>query len=80
MIDRARREVPVRQRSVETKFRSPVYALLDDGRAKVKRIERPQEDQVILLSDNPDYAPQVVPASQIDIIGKVVWWGHTSKE
>lgn len=80
MIDRARREVPIRNRSAETKLRSPVYAFLDDGRARVKRLERPKEDQVVVLSDNPDYAPQLVHVSQIEIIGKVVWWGHTSKE
>jgi phage repressor protein C with HTH and peptisase S24 domain len=82
MIDHsvARQTIPVRARSGESKVRSPVYALLEDGRARVKRIERPSEDQLVLISDNPDYAPQFIHPDAVTIIGKVVWWGHTSKE
>lgn len=80
MIDRSRIEVPVRVRATESRHRSPVYALLEDGRARVKRIERPSEDQLVLISDNPDYAPQFIHPGVVTIIGKVIWWGHTSKE
>jgi phage repressor protein C with HTH and peptisase S24 domain len=78
MIDRAQREIPVRSKT--TTGRSPVYALLDDGHARVKRIERPSADQVMLLSDNPDVGPELAQTQTLSIIGKVVWWGHTSKE
>jgi phage repressor protein C with HTH and peptisase S24 domain len=82
MIDHsvARQTIPVRARSSESRVRSPVYALLEDGKARVKRIERPLEDQLILISDNPDYAPQIVHPRDVTVIGKVIWWGHTAKE
>lgn len=80
MIDRARIEVPVRALSAEHRLRSPVYALLDNGHARVKRIERPSEDQLVLISDNPDYGPQFCHPGEVTIIGKVVWWGHTDGE
>ena len=34
----------------------------------------------MLLSDNPDYAPALARAENLSIIGKVVWWGHTSRD
>ncbi len=80
MIDRSRNEVPVRARATESRHRSAVYALLEDGHARVKRIERPSPDQFVLISDNPDFAPQFVHPGTVTVIGKVVWWGHTAKE
>ena len=35
------------------------------------------------IIENPDYCPEILTgpkAAAIEIIGKVVWWGHTSKE
>lgn len=80
MIDRSRIEVPVRGRTTESRHRSPVYALLEDGHARVKRIERPSADQLVLISDNPEYGPQFIHPKMVSVIGKVVWWGHTAKE
>lgn len=80
MIDRLRIDIPVRARITESRHRSPVYALLEDGKARVKRIERPSPDQLVLISDNPDFAPQFVHPDTTSIIGRVVWWGHTAKE
>lgn len=80
MIDRSRVEVPVRARATESRHRSPVYALLEDGHARVKRIERPSPDQLVLISDNPEFAPQFVHTGTVTVIGKVVWWGHTARE
>lgn len=80
LIDRSRTDIPVRRMDAKSRYRSPVYALLDDGQARVKRIERPAEDQVLLLSDNPDFGPELTNVETLSIIGKVVWWGHTSKE
>lgn len=79
LIDRSRTEIPVRKPNT-ARTRSPIYAILDDGRARLKRIERPEDSQLILISDNPDFPPQVSRAADISIIGKVLWWGHTSKE
>ena len=79
LIDRAKKEVPVRKGNAK-KGRSPVYAILDDGHARVKRIERPAEDQILLLSDNPDYSPEFAKIETLSIIGKVMWWGHTNRD
>lgn len=80
LIDRARVEVPIRKPGTVTRSRSPIYAVLDEGRARLKRIERPEDGQVILLSDNPDYPPEFAKIGSLSIIGKVLWWGHTNKD
>lgn len=83
MIDTTRTEPLVRRRDGADQRRSPIYALIDGGEARVKRIERPSVDQMMLISDNPDYVPELRQGSDIQaikIIGKVVWWGHTAKE
>ena len=59
----------------------------DGGEARVKRIERPSVDQMLLISDNPDYMPELRQGSAIQaikIIGKVVCtmifsWTDTSR-
>lgn len=79
LIDRSRTEIPVRAASPK-RGRSPVYAFIDDGQARIKRIERPEEGQVILLSDNPDYPPEFARLEDLTIIGKVLWWGHTNRD
>lgn len=79
LIDRSRTEVPVRG-TVGRRGRSPVYAFVDDGQARIKRIERPDEGQLILLSDNPDYPPEFAKIENLSIIGKVLWWGHTNRD
>lgn len=72
-------------RSVEGRDqrRSPIYALLDSGEARVKRVQRLSEKAFLLLSDNPDYPPELRQDRDlldIKIIGRVVWWGHTNRE
>ena len=62
--------------------KSSIYAFLESGEARIKRIERPDQNLMVLLSDNPEYAPQMRTSAQIaalnlSIIGKVVWSGHT---
>ncbi|MDQ1847697.1 S24 family peptidase [Gemmobacter fulvus] len=79
LIDRSKTEVPVRAPSAK-RGRSPVYALLDDGHARIKRIERPDDGQVILLSDNPEFPPEFAKIETLSIIGKVLWWGHTNRD
>lgn len=79
LIDRSRNDIPVRKPG-NGRARSPIFAVLDDGHARLKRIERPEEGQVMLLSDNPDYPPQFAKIETLTIIGKVLWWGHTNKE
>ena len=83
MIDTASTIPPITKRSPQDRRRSPIYALAEGAGARIKRIERPSEDQLLLLSDNPDYAPELrtgCDLAELKIIGKVVWWGHTVKE
>ena len=51
--------------------------------APVGEVERPEAGVLFLVSDNPDYAPELRAGAQMEqlqlaIIGKVVWWGHTA--
>ena len=83
LIDTQRNTPQVRPRDARDQRRSPVYAMIDHGEARVKRIERPSADQMLLISDNPDYPPELRQGADmraIQVIGKVVWWGHTAKE
>ena len=80
LIDRARTEVPIRRRGAGDTRPAPIYALLDGTGARIKRLERPEPDLVMLLSDNTDYAPQLARVDSLSIIGKVMWWGHTNRE
>ena len=82
LIDTAHQAPLIRQRDDKDKRRSPIYAFIESGEARIKRIERPDQNVILLLSDNPDYAPQLrsgeqILASKLSIIGKVVWAGHT---
>lgn len=55
-----------------------VYVLNLDGGLLVKRVQRLLNGDFKIISDNPRYEPETVPASQLDlvrIIGRVVWHG-----
>lgn len=83
LINTSLNDPPVRQREARDQRRLPVYAFLDGGEARVKRIERPTPDQLLLISDNSEYPPELRQGDDlkvITIIGKVVWWGHTNKD
>lgn len=80
LIDRADRHAPVPTRSDRGVRRAPIYALLHNGEAKVKRLLLTEAGFVTLISDNPDYQPQFAKADDLSIIGKVKWWGHTCKD
>lgn len=83
MIDTRRKHVPVKRRAAKDRRRGAIYAILDDGEARVKRVERPGEDCLALISDNLEYPPELFYGDElksIEIVGKVVWWGHVAKE
>jgi phage repressor protein C with HTH and peptisase S24 domain len=83
LIDSSKTDVPIRQRAAKDTRPAPIYAVLSDGAARVKRIERPQTDIVMLVSDNPAYSPELLTgakARSLKVIGKVLWWGHTNRE
>lgn len=83
MIDTSRRSIRTRHRSEADRRRSPIYAISEAGEARIKRVERPADDHLILISDNPEFAPEIRHGSELanlTIIGKVVWWGHTATD
>lgn len=79
LIDQCRVDPPMHSHS-ERARRAPVFALLEDGAAKMRRVQWIEPGLAVLLSDNPDYAPTFVRAENLSIIGKVAWWGHTSRD
>lgn len=79
LIDKSRTEPPPQLAKDAKPRRAPVFALLDDGAAKVKRIQIAEAGMAILISDNPDYPPQFTKTETLTIIGKVLWWGHTNR-
>ena len=80
LIDRSKTDVTVRPPSSKTHRRSSIYAIVEDGKARIKRIERPNTGLIMLLSDNPDYSPEIAKIETLSIIGKVMWWGHTNRD
>ena len=82
LIDASRLAVPVKRRT-KGNPPPPIYAFVQDGEARVKRIERPETSMLVLLSDNPTFPPELVvdpPSDTFKILGQVVWSGHTYKE
>jgi len=80
LIDRAHADPPTKLRAPGDTRPAQIYALVDDGHARVKRLELAAPGMLMLLSDNPAHAPELRPVAAVSIIGKVVWWGHTNRE
>lgn len=83
LIDTARRDIAVRARRSTDLRPAPIYALLDGDQARIKRLERPEQGVVVLISDNAAFPPEVLTGAKIEalnIIGKVMWWGHTNTD
>ena len=81
LIDQTKTDPIIRRRSETDLRRAPIYAFVQGGEARVKRIERPSDNAIILISDNPEVAPELrsgveADQMQLTIIGKVVWSGH----
>ncbi|NEX47640.1 S24 family peptidase [Pseudotabrizicola algicola] len=80
LIDTSKDAPPDKPRSPKDTRPAPIYALLDDGAARVKRLALVDKNNLGLLSDNHTTPPEFRPISDVKIIGKVMWWGHTNKE
>ncbi|MBR9765430.1 MAG: helix-turn-helix transcriptional regulator [Rhodobacteraceae bacterium] len=81
LIDTSKREIPQRPPNYKSK-KSPIYAFTTEDGARVKRLAQ-LNDVIILVSDNPDISPEFLSKdrwSEVNVIGKVVWWGHTAEE
>jgi phage repressor protein C with HTH and peptisase S24 domain len=69
MIDRGRRSVQSGR----------VYAILDGSEARVKRLDRPDRETLVIRSDNPAYPTELRRGPELDaitVIGQVIWCGH----
>ncbi|MFG5381016.1 helix-turn-helix transcriptional regulator [Yoonia sp. R2-816] len=81
LIDTARREPPIRPQTKAGKVRSGIYVVDVDGETRVKRVERPDFQNLILYSeDTTNYPPEAFlgrDQERLNFIGKVIWWGHT---
>lgn len=83
LIDTGARDVQVRRRGPEDRRLPPIYAVNTADGPRIKRVERPEPGQMQLLSDNNEYPVEVLTGDRLkraEIIGKVVWWGHTVRE
>lgn len=80
LLDLTRINPPPLAKNERGARKSPIFAVLDDGEAKVKRVHLTDQGTAVLMSDNPDYPPTFVRIETLQIIGKVVWWGHTQSD
>ncbi|PKP91517.1 MAG: hypothetical protein CVT77_11945 [Alphaproteobacteria bacterium HGW-Alphaproteobacteria-16] len=63
LVDGARRAVGAR---------AAIYVFRRDGMVAVKRLRLLGRD-IEVVSDNPDYAREIVPVRAIEVVGRVVW-------
>ncbi len=80
LIDVGSQLCPRRVREPKDTRPVPIYALLDDGAARIKRLALATPGTMVLLSDNPECPPEFRPVTTLSVIGKVMWWGHTNKD
>lgn len=84
LVDMAQTELPVRPRRPGAARKSVLAAIDQEGEARVKWIERPDERTLIIYSQNADlYAPEIYVGDELNairIIGRVVWWCHTVRD
>lgn len=60
----------------EPRFRQDgIYLFRQNGGISVKRIQRRPDGKLLVRSDNPAYQPMVVSATNIKIVGRVIWAG-----
>lgn len=83
LVDRSKTTPQVRAhgRSRRRGYQEDVYVVELHGDLRVKAIRRPDEDRLILVSENRlAFDPEVLKGdeiAQLRIVGKVVWWGHS---
>ena len=54
-----------------------IYVIRRDDALMVKRLQLGFDENVLVISDNPRYKEQSISTADLDIIGRVVWIGHT---
>lgn len=80
LIDRSQADPPSRMRDPKDTRPPAIYALVDDGHARIKRVELAAPGTLAIFSDNPDFPPEFRSVPAVAIIGRVMWWGHTNRE
>ena len=84
LVDLSKTEIPVEQRRPGAPRNAHLVAIEHEGESRVKWMERPTEDSLILYSENAAlYPPEVytrADAERIRLIGRVVWWCHTVRD
>lgn len=78
LINTARKDIVVKRRA-QGGNPPPIFAFIQAGEARVKRIERPEAQLLILLSDNPAFPPETIGSPALvnfAVLGQVVWSGH----
>ncbi|MDN5785709.1 XRE family transcriptional regulator [Pseudorhodobacter sp.] len=78
LIDQGRAQPPAKPRAPEDQRAPAIYAILDDGQARIKRLAFATSDTLAVLSDNPIFPPEFRPLQSLTILGQVMWWGHTN--
>lgn len=66
LVDRDRRRI---------EGRGGVFVIRLDGELMVKRL-RGGVGGIEVISDNPDWETRVVPAAEVDVVGRVAWLGR----
>ena len=77
-------KVDIQSRGHARKTSKPhVYAFVESGEARVKRIERVDTDFYAIMSDNDEEFPIEFKTGKslqdMHIIGRVMWWAHTDR-
>jgi phage repressor protein C with HTH and peptisase S24 domain len=80
LIDTKRNAPPAKDRPPTDRRPSPIYALITNGEARIKRIERAGAEELLLISDNKMHPTERVHFGDVALIGRVAWWGHTNRE
>lgn len=80
MVDTSRTEVPILRKGRRAR-RAMYWVVRDGGDLRVKDVERTDEKTFVLTSENTfAHRPEVITldaATDFEVIGRVVWWGHT---
>jgi phage repressor protein C with HTH and peptisase S24 domain len=70
-------DIMVEMASTDRAPQKGIHVLRLDGALMVKRLLPGKSGRMSILSDNPDYAPlENIAASDVTIIGRVVWVGR----
>lgn len=76
-------KIDIRSRGRTRKTSKPnVYAFVEAGEARVKRIDRVDTDYFAIMSDNPEFHVEFKSGKalqEMHIIGRVMWWAHTDR-